>query len=65
VVARPSQIARTAGAPLATQSCAGSNFLMVVSPAPEPLLRKWFHHSPQSFDDDEGIAAIKRIIATD
>jgi hypothetical protein len=48
VLARLSQIARNARVPLGGQQCT-PNFYVVITPNPEPILRKWAKH-PQMFN---------------
>jgi hypothetical protein len=63
VLARLSQVARDAGAPLAPQECR-PNFLVVITSQPEALLQKWWARNPRLMNEDRGIGGIKRFIHT-
>ena len=60
-LARVSQAARDAGAPLAPEKCE-PNFLIVLTSQPEDLLKKWWKRDPKLFNDERGIGGIKRYI---
>jgi hypothetical protein len=62
-LARLSQAARDAGAPLGSEKC-DPNFLIVLTPEPEELLKKWWRRHPGSFNDERGIAGIKHFVHT-
>lgn len=53
-LARLSQVARDAGARLASPQCSRPNFLVVVTAEPEVLLRKWRHKDARLFVTDRG-----------
>jgi hypothetical protein len=63
ILARISQVARTAGAPLGPEKCQ-ANFLVVVTRQPEQLLKKWRNHNPRMFDTTYGSNQINRFIDT-
>lgn len=63
VLARVSQAARDAGAPLAPEKCE-PNFLIVLTSQPEELLKKWWKRSPKMFTDERGIGGVHHYITT-
>ena len=63
VLARLSQVARDAGAPLAPEKCT-PNFLVVLTARPEALLKKWWTRNPRLFNNDRGVGGINRFIGT-
>lgn len=63
VLARLSQAARDAGAPLAPENC-GPNFLVIAASDPKALLDKWWGRQPRLFNDDRGIGGIKHFLAS-
>lgn len=58
VLARLSQIARSAKAPLAAEHCA-ANFYVVVSPQPELLIRQWQAHDRRMFNTRNGMGYLR------
>jgi len=63
VLARLSQIAREAKAPLAGEHCT-ANFYIVVTPQPEVLLKKWQARDRRMFDSRNGMGHLKRFLDT-
>jgi len=53
VLARLSQIASSAKAPLGGEHCQ-ANFYVVVTPQPEILIKKWQVHDPRTFNSRDG-----------
>jgi hypothetical protein len=62
VLARLSQIAKSAGAPLGSETCK-PNFYVIVASDPELLLKEWWHRDPDLFAGERG-ANVKRFLAT-
>ena len=58
-----SQVARDSGVALAPQECS-PNFLVVVTPEPEELLKRWWAEDHGLFNRDRGIGGVKRMIDT-
>jgi hypothetical protein len=58
---RLSKFAMDAGAPVAPKDC-GPNLLVIVSPEPNVLLKKWWARNPRLFKDDKGIGGVKRFL---
>jgi len=63
VLARLSQIAREAKAPLAGEHCQ-ANFYIVVTPQPEVLLKKWQARDRRMFDTRNGMGHVRRFLDT-
>jgi hypothetical protein len=63
VVARLSQIAREAKAPLAGEHCT-ANFYIIMTPQPEALLKKWQARDRRMFDTRNGMGSVKRFLDT-
>ncbi len=63
VLARLSQVARDAGAPLAPEQCA-PNFLVVLTSEPDWLLKKWWARNPRLFNAERGIGGIHHFVST-
>jgi hypothetical protein len=61
VLARLSQIAREAKAPLAGEHCK-ANFYIVVTPQPEVLLKKWQARDRRMFDTRNGMGHVRRFL---
>ncbi|HTT00502.1 MAG TPA: hypothetical protein VMG11_00325 [Steroidobacteraceae bacterium] len=61
ILARLSEVARNARAPLAPPSCK-PNFLVVVTADPELLLRKWWARDPVLFNRARGLGRIKHFM---
>lgn len=61
VLARLSQIAREAKAPLAGEHCQ-ANFYIVVTPQPEVLLKKWQARDRRMFDTGNGVGHLRRFL---
>ena len=61
---RVSQVATDAGIPLAAKKCP-PNFVIILTPEPETLLRDWWAESPRLFNKDRGVAPIDRFIDTE
>jgi hypothetical protein len=64
VLARLSQIAAAAGAPLGQADCKHPNLYIVVTREPERLLKKWRRRDMRMFDDTHGELPIKRFLDT-
>jgi len=64
ILARLSEVARNARAPLAPPKCQ-PNFLVVLTTDPELLLRKWWARDPVLFNRSRGIGGAKRFIHSD
>jgi hypothetical protein len=62
VLARLSQIAKAAGAPLDSETCK-PNLFVIVTPDPELLLKKWWRREVDLFDGEAG-AAVNRFLET-
>jgi hypothetical protein len=62
VLGRVSQIARDAGAPLDTPDCRAANLLIIVTDDPEELLKQWWHRYSWQFNEDRGIAGLRRFV---
>jgi hypothetical protein len=62
VLFRVSQIARTVGAPLGSETCK-PNFYVIVAPDPALLLGMWWKHSPDLFGGEQG-AKVKQFLDT-
>ena len=63
MLARLSQIAREAKAPLAGEHCT-ANFYIIVTPQPELLLKKWRARDRRMFDTRNGIGPLRRFLDT-
>ncbi|HEY2533527.1 MAG TPA: STN domain-containing protein, partial [Xanthobacteraceae bacterium] len=63
VLARVSQRAREANAPLAPKHCQ-PNLLIVVTSDPERLLSRWRTDHPNTFNDSSGLGGIKQFVAS-
>jgi hypothetical protein len=63
VLARLSQIARSAHAPLGSETCK-PNLFVIVANNPEKFMRLWWRHNPRLFNTREGVAPVKRFIET-
>ncbi|MBS0579735.1 MAG: hypothetical protein JSR36_10805 [Proteobacteria bacterium] len=63
VLARLSQIASKAGAPLAGEKC-DANLFVVLSNEPEVLLRKWWARDRRLFATHNGVGAIRTFLDT-
>jgi hypothetical protein len=59
------QVAGDAGIPLHPEVACTPNFLVVVTPEPEELIRKWWHQNPRLFNTERGVGLIERTIRTD
>src|ERR1700753_236331 len=59
VLARLSQAAVDAGAPVAPEKCT-PNFLVVATREPGVLMQKWWERNPTMFNTDKGVGGIKR-----
>jgi hypothetical protein len=64
VLARLSQIAAAAGAPLGQTDCKHPNLYIVVTADPERFLKKWRRRDMRMFDDTHGELPIKRFLDT-
>jgi hypothetical protein len=62
VLARLSEIAKTAGAPLGSETCK-ANLYVVVTPDPELLLKQWWHRDVDLFGGETG-PIVKRFLET-
>jgi hypothetical protein len=62
VLARLSQIAKSVGAPLGSETCK-PNFYVIVASDPELLLKRWWKRDPDLFAGEKG-ANVKRFLAT-
>jgi len=62
VLGRVSQIAHDAGAPLDARDCKSANLLIIVAEDPQELLKQWWQRYSWQFNDDRGIAGIKRFV---
>jgi hypothetical protein len=62
VLARLSQIAKTAGAPLGFETCK-PNLYVIVTPDPELLLKQWWRREVDLFDGEAGVT-VKRFLET-
>jgi hypothetical protein len=58
---RLSQIARSAHAPLGSETCK-PNLFVIVAKNPEKFLRLWWRHDPRLFNTRFGVAPVKRFI---
>ena len=63
VLARLSQVATEAKAPLAGERCT-ANFFIVVTPQPELLLKKWQARDRRMFDTRNGMGHVRRFLDT-
>jgi hypothetical protein len=63
VLVRLSQIARSAHAPLGSETCK-PNLYVIVAQNPERFLRLWWRHDPRLFSTREGVAPVKHFIET-
>lgn len=63
VLARLSQVATEAKAPLAGERCT-ANFFIVVTPQPELLLKKWQARDRRMFDTRNGMGYLRRFLDT-
>jgi hypothetical protein len=63
VLARLSQIATEAKAPLAGEHCK-ADFYLIVTPQPEVLLRKWRARDPRMFDTRNGMGHLRSVLDT-
>jgi hypothetical protein len=64
VEGRVSQIAKNADIPLGTPACA-PNFVIVVTPEPQELLKDWWSEEHNLFNRDRGLGGVNRMIRTD
>lgn len=64
VEGRVSQIATDADIPLGDQDCA-PNFVIVVTPEPQELLKEWWAEDHNLFNRDRGLGGVNRMIRTD
>jgi len=62
VLARLSEIAKTAGAPLGAETCK-PNLYVIVTSAPELLLKQWWRRDVDLFDGESG-PTVKRFLET-
>jgi hypothetical protein len=62
VLARLSQIAKAAGAPLDSETCK-PNLFVIVTPDPELLLKKWWSRDVDLFDGEAGVT-VNRFLET-
>ena len=62
ILARLSEIAKTAGAPLGSETCK-PNLYVVVTPDPELLLKQWWRRDIDLFDGEAG-PTVKRFLET-
>jgi hypothetical protein len=62
VLARLSKIAKTAGAPLGSETCK-PNLYVIVTRDPELLLKKWWQREADLFDGEAGLT-VKRFLET-
>ena len=62
ILARFSEIAKTAGAPLGSETCK-PNLYVVVTPDPELLLKQWWRRDIDLFDGEAG-PTVKRFLET-
>lgn len=60
---RLSQIATDAGVPLGGPNC-GPNFVVIVNPEPEKLLKEWWSEEHRLFNRDRGLGGVNRFIQT-
>ncbi len=58
------QIATDAGVPAAAGDCK-PNFVIVLTPEPEELLRSWWSEAHQLFNKDRGVGGIERFIESE
>jgi hypothetical protein len=63
VLARLSEVAREAGAPLAPEQCT-PNFLVILTSEPDLLLKRWWARNPRLFNDERGIGGIHHFVTT-
>ena len=61
---RLSRIAKDAGVPLGGPDC-GPNFVVIVTPEPEKLLRAWWSEEHRLFNRDRGLGGVNRFMQTD
>ncbi len=61
---RVSQIATDAAVPLAARDCR-PNFVIVLTPEPERLLRNWWAQSPRLFNKERGLGGINHFIESE
>lgn len=64
VESRVSQIARDAEIPLGEPDCA-PNFVIVVTPDPQELLKDWWAEDHDLFNRDRGLGGVNRMIRTE
>lgn len=62
VYGRILKVASDAGVPLALHEKCAPNFLVVVTPEPDVLLKMWWGDNPRLFNTDRGIGGINRFI---
>jgi hypothetical protein len=62
ILARLSQIVKSVGAPLGSETCK-PNFYVIVAPDPEQLLRQWWRRDPDLFAGEKG-PIVNRFLAT-
>jgi hypothetical protein len=62
ILARLSQIVKSVGAPLGSETCK-PNFYVIVAPDPELLLRQWWRRDPDLFAGEKG-PIVNRFLAT-
>lgn len=61
---RIAQIATDADVPLGGPAC-GPNFVVIVTPEPEELLKEWWSENHRLFNRDRGVGGVNRFIQTD
>ena len=61
---RIAQVAAGAGVPLGGPDC-GPNFVVIVTPEPEKLLKEWWSEEHRLFNRDRGLGGVNRFIQTD
>ena len=61
---RISQIATDADVPVGGPAC-GPNFVVIVTPEPEKLLKEWWSENHRLFNRDRGVGGVNRFIQTD
>jgi hypothetical protein len=62
ILGRISEVARTAGARMASERCKIPNFYVIVTPEPDRLLKKWLARNPTIFDRNNGWGGIRRFL---
>jgi hypothetical protein len=64
VAKRVSEVAKDADVPLGAPDCA-PNFVVVVTPEPQELLKDWWAEDHNLFNRDRGLGGVNRMIRTD